>query len=125
VGFTLGGALLVSSGWDHAVHLWNLATESLLLNLPGATFSPGRGNGHVGMLLGSSTVQLWELAPGRECRTLRHYGAGTGPWSGDISRDGRLLAAAGAGGVAVWARTSGGQIASARASLSRSAFFHP
>jgi WD40 repeat protein len=125
VGFTRDGALLLSSGWDHTVRLWNLATQSQLLNLPGASFSPGRGNLRLGMLLGSSTVQIWELGTGRECRTFRQYGAGKGPWSGGLSRDGRLLASTGDHGVAVWDLTSGRQIASLPGSGSRSAFFHP
>jgi WD40 repeat protein len=125
VGFTHGGALLVSSGWDHTVRLWNLATQSQLLNFPGASFSPGRGELDLGMLLGSSTVQIWELGTGRECRTFRHYDAGKGPWSGGFSRDGRLLASTGDNGVAVWDLTRGRQIASLPGSSSRSAFFHP
>jgi WD40 repeat protein len=125
VGFTQGGALLVSSGWDHTVRLWNLATQSQLLNFPGASFSPGRGDQRLGMLLDSSTVQIRELGPGRECRTFRHYGAGKGPWSGGISPDGRLLASTGEAGVAVWDLTSGRQVASLPGIRSRSAFFHP
>jgi WD40 repeat protein len=125
VAFTQGGTLLVSSGWDHTLRVWNLATQSQLVNLPGASFSPGRDDRHVGMLLGSGIMQIWELGAGRECRTFRHDGAGKGPWSGEISRDGRLLASTGDHGVAVWDLTNGRQIASLPISASRSAFFHP
>jgi WD40 repeat protein len=76
-------------------------------------------------MLGSSTVQIWELGTGRECRTYRHYGAVKGPWSGGISRDGRLLASTGGYGVAVWDLTRGRQVASLPGDRSRSAFFHP
>jgi WD40 repeat protein len=125
VGFTQGGELLVSGGWDQTVRLWNLATQSQVLNLPGASFSLGRDERHLGVLLGSSKVQIWQLDAGRECRTFRHYGAGKGPWSGGISRDGRLLVSAGDRDVAVWDLTTGRQIASLPESGSRSAFFHP
>jgi WD40 repeat protein len=77
------------------------------------------------MMLGSSTMQIWDLGTGGECRTFRHDGAGKGPWSGGISRNGRLLASTGDHGVAVWDLTSGRQIASLPGSASRSAFFHP
>jgi len=79
----------------------------------------------LGTLLGSSTVQIWKLGAGRECRTFRHDAAGKGPWSGGISPDGRLLASSGDNDVAVWDLASGRQIASLRNSGSRSAFFHP
>jgi WD40 repeat protein len=125
VGFTQDGELLVSSGWDDTVRLWNLATQSQLLNFPGAAFSPGRGERRLGMLLGSSTFQIWELGTGRECRTFRDDEAGKGPWSVAISRDGHLLASTGDHGVAVWDLTSGRPIASLPGSGSRSAFFHP
>jgi WD40 repeat protein len=75
--------------------------------------------------LGGGTVQIWELSPGSECRTFRHDDAGKGPWSGEISRDGRLLVSTGEKDVAVWELTSGRKVASLRCSDSRSAHFHP
>jgi WD40 repeat protein len=125
VGFTQGGTLLVSSGWDHTVRLWNLATQSQLLSFPGVAFSPGRGEQHLGMMLGNGTMQIWDLGTGRECRTFRHYDAGKGPWSASISRDGRLLSSAGDKGAAVWDLTTGRLLTSLPGDDSRSAFFHP
>src|SRR5262249_28955286 len=88
VTFAPDGNTLWSSAWDGTSRLWDPWTERELLRLPGEVFPCSRDGRRLATRAGSR-VTVWELAPGRECRTL--------PWSrtaatrnagyGDVSPD--------------------------------------
>jgi WD40 repeat protein len=112
VTFNHGGDLLASSGWDSRIRLWDPWQERELASLPlSATlqFSPDD------RWLGSSATSAiktvgFEVAAGRERRTLRGHAAGR-VRSGSFSPDGRLLATLGTDGVRLWKFPASRQVA--------------
>jgi eukaryotic-like serine/threonine-protein kinase len=119
IAFNHAGDLLASAGWDGMLRLWDPRTGKQLFGtmspLPNATprFSPDdcflAGDCRDGQL------GLWEVAAGREYRTLvRAAAAGKGIYrTTAIRADGRLLAV-GTGmpdGVGMWDLTSGRELA--------------
>jgi WD40 repeat protein len=121
VAFSHGGDLLASSGWDRTTRLWDSATGQLLVTAPGSgrvQFSPD--DRRLGFGSDGQSLFVWEVAGGRECRTLS---APRRPRGIDFSPDGRLMAAAGAGGIRVWDLTAGRVVASRPAVDCFSLFF--
>jgi WD40 repeat protein len=123
VAFSPRGDLLFSRGWDTTLRIWDLSTRSQLVSLPGVSFSLTPDGEQLG-LERRGEVQIWEVAQGKERRTLRHHGAGKGPWSVAISRDVRLLASVGSG-VRVWDLALAREIASLPGTRPQSVLFHP
>jgi hypothetical protein len=114
VAFNPRGDLLASNSWDDLVYLWDVPTGRPLHRSPGGAaflgFSP---DGHyLASTLDGLRLGLWEVSAGRECRVLDGRGGLTNPLTGiDFSPDGRLLAAAGRGGVHLWDPASGKEVA--------------
>src|SRR5205823_2190841 len=90
------GGLLASASWDGVLRLWDPATGRQLLRLPlQVTALAFSSTGQLGYLWqGGEQVQLLEVTPSREYRTIvSKLGAGQGAYfDGAISPDGRLLA---------------------------------
>jgi WD40 repeat protein len=125
VEFRGDGDLLVSSSWDDTVRLWDLVTRSQVTSCAGILARFARDGRHLGVLGTDSQVQFWELAGGRECRTLRHPVAGKGPYDLDLSPDGRILASSAEDGVRLWDLSRAKQIASLLGEYTMTARFSP
>jgi eukaryotic-like serine/threonine-protein kinase len=119
VAFHPGGDLLVSTGWDGTIRLWDPLARKLLvtevagcgIGFPKYQFSPdGRRLGFAWD--GGSQLGLWEVAPGEGCHALRaHDAADQRVWNADVSADGRLVASAHDDGVRLWDIGSRRQVA--------------
>jgi WD40 repeat protein len=115
VGFNQAGDLLASSGWEGMVRLWEPRTGRQLFSTPGGLnrprFSPDDHllAGHVS----KSQLGLWEVAAGRQYRTLgRNPAVGKGSYFGPaIHPEGRLLAVGMEDGVGLWDLTGGKELA--------------
>jgi eukaryotic-like serine/threonine-protein kinase len=97
------GRLLASASWDGTLRLWDARSAEELVRCPLSETSQIRFS-RDGRLLGpgiaGSSMWLWEVAEGVECRTLiGDEGIGARTWSVDfLGRDG-VLASAGESGV--------------------------
>ncbi|HEX8203467.1 MAG TPA: hypothetical protein VF590_23525, partial [Isosphaeraceae bacterium] len=114
--FNRESTLLASGGWDNMTRLWDPVDGRLLVTAPGvfARFGP---DGRQLAYNSNAETGIWDMADGREFRTLHH---GINPahptwkirtWSTDFSPDGRLLASAGGDGVRLWDPATGRQVA--------------
>jgi eukaryotic-like serine/threonine-protein kinase len=106
--FSANGARLLScSLWDSKLTLWDVGMGQKELEIQGfanlAVDCDAQGSVVLLKLKGSS-VELWELAPGSECRQLpRAWWPALGACNGtDISPDSRLLAVSTERGVELW-----------------------
>jgi serine/threonine protein kinase/WD40 repeat protein/tetratricopeptide (TPR) repeat protein len=107
VAFDPAGDVLVSYGHDGTIRLWDPRTgHQLLSNSQGQTQFSRDGLRLAGSL-GGSSLCLWELAQGRECRKLSTFSPeGRGPWTVDFNDDGRLLVSSNDDGVHLWDLTA-------------------
>jgi eukaryotic-like serine/threonine-protein kinase len=107
--------LLASRSWDAVLRLWDPATGRQLMQLPlAATLRFSSTGQWLGCLSqGSEAVQLLEVTPSREYRTIvSSLGAGQGHYhDGDISADGRLLAIGMGEGARLWDLSGGRELA--------------
>ena len=111
--FNRTGDLLVSTGWENFLRLWDPRTGQELLHTPvtwpmeGARFSPdGR---FLGADVKDDRLRLWTVAVGREYRTLiRDPALGKGDYGVcAFSPKDRLLAAGMLDGLGLWDRDTG------------------
>jgi WD40 repeat protein len=106
--------LLVSSGHDTTLRLWDPTAGRQLFALPGALGPPqfSRDGGRLAATCLGTTVRIWEVTAGREYRVLptpREPVHAT--WAVHFSPDGALLATAGDGGARVWDVAAGRDVA--------------
>jgi serine/threonine protein kinase/WD40 repeat protein len=129
-GFSLAfaptGLTLLSSAWDGTSRLWDPWAARELLSAPGFAeqFS---GDGCRLVRRNGISASVWEVAPGRECRTLpssRSIGS-EGLGHGDVSPDGRWLAIGTSHGFRLWDLALGKEAASVGLSYMKHAKFHP
>ncbi len=104
--FSQDGGLLLSHGWDGTSRLWDFWTGRQLLSLPGSYSQFSRDGQRLAIRRGSK-LGIWEVTPGREYRTLPKRRAADNQTQlqigyGDVSPDGRWLAAAVSDGVRLW-----------------------
>lgn len=105
------GGLLASRSWDGVLRLWEPTTGRPLLQVPMSAWPQFSSDGRwLGIAWNGEQVQLLEVTPSREYRTL---GAGQVGYSheSDISPDGRLLALNMYDAVRLWHLASGRELA--------------
>ncbi len=116
VAFNNGGDLLFSVGWSGMLRAWHPRTGQQLLSMPGR-FHFSRFAADDRLLayeVVGTRLRLWEVAPGRECRTLvRNPAAGKESYYAAAIRpeDGRLLAVGMRGGLGLWGLSTGEELA--------------
>src|SRR5262249_48932941 len=96
VAFSHSGELLASAAKDRTTRLWDAATGELRVSAPcdgPLQFSPD--DRRLAIASDRGSYALWEVAGGRECRSLW---SPFGPRDIDFSPDGRLMVAVGGGG---------------------------
>ena len=114
--FAPDGRLLVSSGSDRTIKLWEVASGRELRALPGegvitpyVTLAP---NGQLLASGGSDTIRLWDVTSGRELRNLSGHGGTVNALA--FSPDGRLLASGSLSGydntIKLWEVASGREV---------------
>jgi WD40 repeat protein len=126
VAFNQGGDLLASYSWDGMVRLWDPWTGHQLVASPGAPWIRfDREDRRLAGALVGDRVGIWEVATGREFRTL-HGHLGRANCFADFSPDGRWLASASWDGVRLWdPAVSNEPIAFVPSGPSGSVLFHP
>jgi serine/threonine protein kinase/WD40 repeat protein len=110
VAFSKDGSILASGGWDGICRLWNPWTRELLVSGPGV-FHPIQFFRGDTRLLNGMDVHLteWEVAPGRECRSLHSTRIAKNLLGHAIQMHpaGRFLAFSADGSVGLWDLATG------------------
>jgi WD40 repeat protein len=130
--FSPAGELLVSHGLDGTTRLWDPVAGRPLLVAEGRPLRFG-ADGRRLAFRRWQRVGVWEVADGRECRTLHHGRVGNrapwlaakGPEAVGFSPDGRLLLSTARDGVRLWDASDGRELAHLNAGHHEAAFFHP
>jgi serine/threonine protein kinase/WD40 repeat protein/tetratricopeptide (TPR) repeat protein len=118
--FAHEGHLLATYAWGGTSRLWDAASGEALATVTGHLIGPFSPDDRWLPFMHNDKIGVWEVAHGRECRTL-HPGmignridkpeAGTAVHGADISPDGRLLAAACGDGVRLYDTATGSELA--------------
>jgi WD40 repeat protein len=109
--FNHGGDLLASYGWDGMTRLWDPVSGKQLVSVPGAVQRFSRDDRWLAYTYLGPEVGIWEVVPGRECRTLYAYGQHVRTPSVAISPRGRLLASSHDDWARLWDLATGQEIA--------------
>jgi serine/threonine protein kinase/WD40 repeat protein len=115
VAFSHNGNLLATTSWEGKLRLWDSRTGLQLFSTMEAGQEPPRFRADDRYLSASSRdgkLGYWELAEGKEYRTLVHTSASTTDpyFNPSVSGDGRLLAVGVHGGVGIWELSSGREL---------------
>jgi WD40 repeat protein/Flp pilus assembly protein TadD len=123
--FSPRGDLLASYSPADLTRLWDTRTGRELLSIDGPVSGFSRDGRWLGFGLEGSWVGRWEVAGGREHRTLSGHPAGAEIAGMDSSPDGLLLASAAADGVRLWDVAAGKVVATLPPGNAYSAVFDP
>ena len=111
VAFSPDSRFLVAASYDGQINLWNAASGAVALTLPtrkrvaDVTFTPdGRWVVTASREAGQPHVRFWDTTTGVPGLTLNHSNAIN---SVAVSRNGKMLACGGDGGVSLWELPSG------------------
>src|SRR5205823_2602866 len=109
--YSHAGDLLASTGWDGTLRLWDPRTGKQLFSTPrwAGSLQFSADDRLLAANINGNMVGLWEVAPGREYRTLvRDPALGKGNYyTSAIHQDGRLLAVGMGDGTDLWDLTTG------------------
>jgi WD40 repeat protein len=101
--FTRGGDLILSTSFDGTTRLWDPLRAQQVVRAPGRLLAASGDDRHVAVLR-DAQIELWELACGRECRTIAHQAKMV-----DFAPDGRHFATAGQD-VVTWDARDGREV---------------
>jgi serine/threonine protein kinase/WD40 repeat protein/Tfp pilus assembly protein PilF len=124
VTFAPAGDLLVSRSWDGTGRLWDPWTGRHLVSFGGEAIALSRDGRWLASRNGAR-LGVWEVASGREYRTLPNPAGAAAHSDGGISPDGRWLVAAGNRGVGLWDLAAGQERALLPVGSAEAAVFHP
>jgi WD40 repeat protein len=123
--FSHAGDLLASHAWDGTTRLWDWMSGKELVSIPGS-FSSFRSDDRYLAFASGEDVGLWEVAAGRQCRTLYTFGEkDEGPWTVDVHPNGRLAATSHDDGARLWDLAAGKVVAHLPVGWNRTARFGP
>jgi len=110
--FNHRGDMLASWGYDGATRLWDPYSGKELVSIPGSYVQFSLDDRYL-VYTDDKYVGILEIATGHECRTFYPATATEkqGPWSVDISPQGRLLASSHNEGVRLWDLATGKELA--------------
>jgi WD40 repeat protein/tetratricopeptide (TPR) repeat protein/tRNA A-37 threonylcarbamoyl transferase component Bud32 len=127
--FSHRGDLLATAGADEGIRLWNPATGKRLAAILGtpvqAPLQFSQDDTQLGSASHGGPLRLYEVALGRERRTLHGHAGLRGPHHVDVSADGRLMASAGDDGVQIWDLDLGRRAGFLPVGSTMSVCFHP
>ncbi|MGO9465537.1 MAG: protein kinase domain-containing protein [Isosphaeraceae bacterium] len=130
--FAHAGHLLATTSWEGTTRLWDAASGELLATASGQEIGFAADDRRLAYQLGT-TVGVWGVASGDECRTLHPAMLGnrserrdaTAVFSGEFSPDGRLLATGDRDGVRLWEADTGREVAHLKDRTCEDVCFHP
>jgi serine/threonine protein kinase/WD40 repeat protein len=131
--FSNAGEFLISTAWDGNTRLWDPVSGRQLVCEPASHCVALRRDGRQLALLKDGHLTLWEVADGRECRTLHHGMVGNrtprprdwGPRNVSLSPEGRLLASSSLDGVRLWDLAHFAEVGHLPAGPTAAVLFHP
>jgi serine/threonine protein kinase/WD40 repeat protein len=112
--FNHTGDRLATVGWDASLRLFDFGTGQLLVQLPYTRTVRLRFSAddhRLAGFLGDGELGIWNIADGREYRTLTHRAGYQSADSAAVSPDGRLLAVTLTDGISLWDLAAGAKLA--------------
>jgi WD40 repeat protein len=117
--FSNGGDFLISLSWDNTTRLWDPVDGRSLVSVPGMFIGLSPDDRHMALHAPDGRLEVWEVAAGRECRTLHPGLIGNRsqqPPHGlkhtvDWHPSGRLLVSGSKDGAHLWESATGRELA--------------
>ncbi|HEY5915581.1 MAG TPA: serine/threonine-protein kinase [Verrucomicrobiae bacterium] len=122
--FNHEGDLLASQGWDGTTKFWDPVLRRLLFSTPGAWLQNGFDptDRMLGFAVDNSSIGIWGVEPGRECRQLPQGGQ---LFDAKFSADGRFFVSSSSENICLWEAGRGRLIARLPAEEAHSVSFDP
>ncbi|MBX7103005.1 MAG: protein kinase [Gemmataceae bacterium] len=107
------GGLLVSTGADRMIRMWDPYSGRLLLSMPAVTDRPrfDESGRYLAPEIEGNRLNVLQVAAGLECRTLYRRGSPVAFRDGAVDSKGKLLAVATSDGVTLWDLATGEELA--------------